>query len=280
MMEQKMDFQTFRKPLGEWAEKLKPFIESKEAYEIYQKIKADAQHSRKMEPYRKPEYPFIVPRSKETFRAFEACRPGDLKVIFYLQDPYPRLYKNDEPQACGIAMDCRNSPDGKLQPSLQFWYDAIDRYMGSKDYKLPDGIKRMDDPPKCERSPNLDYLHEQGVMLLNTDLTCKVGKTASHEGLWRPFQKYFLEEVMYGTTGIIYVLCGISSRVLKEHINPLGNYIFEIEHPFAAGHRGDDIWRDDNIFAKINKILEDNNGKHYKIWWDKQDWDFYKNPPF
>lgn len=265
-MDRKMNYDTFREPLGEWAEKLKPFIEGEEMWKIYQRIKDDASREQ------------IVPKSTDTFRAFKACRPGDLKVVFYLQDPYPRLYKDGTPQASGIAMDCRYSPDGKIQPSLEFWYDAIDRFLVDEEY--PEGYGRIDDPRKCLRIGNLDYLHEQGVILLNTDLTCKKGKTASHEGLWEPFQQFLLSEVMYGTTGIIYVLCGKSSHGLDKYINPLGNHIFYLEHPFAAGHRGDDVWRDENIFSKINTLLVDNNGKHAKIWWDKKDWEFYKEPPF
>jgi uracil DNA glycosylase len=269
MTEQRMNYETFREPLGEWAEKLKPFVEGQEMWDIYQKIKKDAEKER------------IVPSSKDTFRAFKSCTPGNLKVLFYLQDPYPRLYKDGTPQASGIAMDCRYTPDSKkLQPSLDMWYDAIDRYMASDSYVAPEGCSRIDDPPRCERTPNLDYLHEQGVMLLNTDLTCKLNKTSSHEGYWENFQKYLLTEVLYGTTGIIYVLCGKSSHAMEQYINPLGNYIFKLEHPFAAGHRGDEVWRDQNIFATINKILTDNNGKNHRIWWDKGDWEFYKEPPF
>lgn len=268
MMEKKMKFETFREPLGLWADKMRPFIEGEKMWDIYQRLKADAKSQK------------IVPNSTDTYRAFKMCEPRNIKVIFYLQDPYPRLYKSGEPQATGIAMDCRNTPDGKkLQPSLDLWYDAIDRFL-EKDEEYPDGIERMDKPRRCERTPNLDYLHEQGVMLLNTDLTCKVDRTASHKGVWKEFQKYFLTEVMTNHTGIIYVLCGEASLAMEEFINPLGNYIFKVEHPAAASHRGDEVWRDQDIFAKINRIIVDNNGKYDRIWWDKKDWDFYKEPPF
>lgn len=269
MMEQRMNFETFREPLGGWADKMRPFIEGEDMWQLYQKIKKDAQTER------------IVPNSTDTFRAFKACSPENLRVLFYLQDPYPRIYKGNIPQATGIAMDCRYTPDGKkLQPSLELWYDAIDRYINSSSYKPVEGYLRMDDPRRCERSPNLDYLHEQGVMLLNTDLTCKKDKTSSHKGYWEKFQQYLLGEILSYQTGIVYVLCGTSSHALERYISPLGNYIFKLEHPFAAGHRGDDIWRDNEIFAKINKIMVENNGKHYNIFWDKKDWDIYKDPPF
>lgn len=268
MMDQRMKFQSFKDAFGDWAKSFKPFIESEEMWKLYQKLKSDAAKDR------------IVPNSVDTFRVFSSCLMDAVKVVFFLQDPYPKLYRDGTPQATGIAMDCRNSPDGKIQPSLEFWYDAIDRYLQSKNHELLPGYSRIDKPPKCERSANLDYLHEQGVMLVNTELTCKLNKTGSHKGYWKEFHKYFLSEVMYSKTGIIYVLCGNQSHSLEEFINPLGNYIFKLEHPMAAGHRGDEVWRDNDIFHKINKILVDNNGPDSKIYWDKKEWDFYCNLPF
>lgn len=247
--EQKLDYEDFKGLLGGWSEQFKPFIEGKEMWDLYQKIKADAK------------YDMIVPRSEQVFRAFETCRPENLKVIFYLQDPYPRLYRDKKPQATGIAMDCSNSAEGKIQPSLEKWYDRMDEDLDKK----------------VERSPYLDYLHTQGVMLLNTDLTCKVNKTGSHSRYWEAFQKFFLEEVLRDKFGIIYVLCGKESQQLERYIQPLGNHILFREHPAAASHSHRD-WEHQGIFNLINRILSDN--KQWEILWDKRDWDLYAEPPF
>lgn len=260
---EKLDFESFRGKFGEWADKFKPFIESKEMWDIMQKIKDDAFEERVDKDGNKfiVRKEYIVPDSKDTFRAFATIRPCDLKVVFILMDPYPRRYKDGQYQATGIAMDCSNSPDGKIQPSLRFFYEAIERELGKK----------------INRSNSLEYLHEQGVMMYNSDLTCKLNKTESHSGLWAPFQKFFLEEVMYGTTGIIYVLCGKSSQKLKRYINLLGNYVFELTHPSSAQY-GAGEWDSKGIFKKINKILKENNDT--VIHWDKAEWDEYKTPPF
>lgn len=245
---QKLDFQDFEQKLGLWADKFKPFIESKEMYDLYQKIKEDAIEER------------IVPAASNTFRAFSTMNPVDLKVIFFLQDPYPRFYRGGIPQATGIAMDCSNSPRGDIQPSLKKWYEAIETDLGQKVVK----------------SPNLLYLHEQGVMMLNTDLTCKVNKTGSHEGLWKPFQKYFLEEVLRSHPGIIYVLCGKSSHLLRSFIAPF-SHVFELEHPSHA-NRHNREWEHKGIFNVIDRILIENKG--FPIYWDKKEWEAYKEPPF
>lgn len=245
---EKLDYETFKDKLGVWAPKFKPFIEGKEMWEIYQKIKEDSSKET------------IAPKSPDTFRAFKTIDPKNLKVIFYLMDPYPRKYSNGAFQATGIAMDCSNSPDGKIQPSLVNWYDAISKEMG---YKV-----------KYDQS--LDYLHEQGVMLLNTDLTVKLNKTASHVGLWEPFQKYFLEEVVGGDNHIVYILCGQASLRMERYINPFCK-IFKLSHPASASHTHTD-WDSKGVFEQINKLIWGNNRFH--IWWDKDKWEETKQLPF
>lgn len=160
-------------------------------------------------------------------------------------------------------MDCSNSPDGKMQPSLEKFYDTLSKDLGHKvDYNL-----------------SLEYLCNQGVMMTNTDLTCKLNKTSSHEKLWEPFQKFFLEEIMGAYTGIIYVLSGKASERMEKFINPLGNYIFKIEHPAAASHKNTD-WDADNIFNKTNKLLKENLGPEFIIHWDKKEFDKSIESPF
>lgn len=242
-VQNRMDYKDFEPLFGDWAEKFKPFIESEDMFKIYKRIKEDAQKET------------ICPNSTDVFRAFSTTNPNRVKVVFSLLDPYPRKYKeNGKKQATGIAMDCSNSPDGRLQPSLEKFYEAIEREL-----KI-----------KIERSPSLEYLHEQGVMMTNTDLTCKMNKTGSHSRLWDPFQKYFLETVMGSKAGTIYVLCGKEAHRLDRYIFPIGNHIFKVEHPSAAA-RDERAWNTDGLFTKINKIFtEQGNGL---IFWDKKAWD-------
>jgi uracil DNA glycosylase len=232
-----MKYEEFEPLFGDWAPKFREFIEGQEMYDIYQKIKKDALKE------------YIVPTSDNVFKVFQKTNPNNIKNIWYLMDPYSKSYKNKEYQATGIALDCFNSPDDKLQPSLDIFYDGIDKNLNIK----------------CKREKDLQYLLNQGVMLLNTDLTCKLNKTGSHAGLWEPFHKFFLEKVMYGTVGIPYVLSGNESKRLKKYINPLGNYIFEIEHPAAASRKQVD-WNHKNIFSSINNLLTN------KIIWDYQEY--------
>lgn len=248
-MSGKLNYDDFCGMFGLWGELFMPFIESEEMYDIYQKLKEDAKKE------------IIVPDSDNVFRAFSCTDPKDIKSIWYMMDPYPKRYRNRAFQATGIAMDCSNAPDGKLQPSLEKFYEGIEKDLGKR----------------VEWSPNLEYLLHQGVMLTNTDLTCKLNKSGSHRKLWEPFQKYFLEEVMGSYSGIIYVLAGKESHRMEKFIMPVGNYIFKIDHPVTASYSNTD-WDCKNVFTKINRLLRENNNEH--IWWDKRDWEENNEPPF
>lgn len=249
-MENKLDWESFRDQFHEsWWEDMKPAIESEWMFDIYQKLKEDSKKD------------LILPYSQNVFRSFKITDKNKIKSVWYLMDPYPRRYKDGTPQATGIPMDCSNSPDGKLQPSLEIFYDGIANDFGKKEVK---------------KSKSLDYLLEQGVLMLNTDLTVKLNKTQSHEGLWLPFQKYLLEEVLAKKTGLIYILSGKASQKLEGYISPLGNTIFKIEHPaFAARIHRD--WQTGDVFRKSNRILESEKGPLNKIFWDKND---YESTPF
>ena len=244
-----MEYNDFAGKFGAWAELFKPFIVGKEMDKIYAQIKKDAQKE------------VILPSSDDTFRVFGQTHPDHIKSIWYLMDPYPRRYRNRIPQATGIAMDCSNSPDDKMQPSLEVFYDAMEKDLGKK----------------VDRSLSLNYLLSQGVMLTNTDLTVKMNKTASHDKLWEPFQKYFLEEVMGSRGGIVYVLAGKASHRMDRYIEPKANHIIKLEHP-AAAHRNHVDWDCKNIFTHINKLLKENNNG--QIYWNKTDWESVNNPPF
>jgi uracil DNA glycosylase len=225
---EKMDYEDFADKFGKWAPLFKKFIESKDMFDIYARLKADAQTD------------IIVPGHENVFKVFQLTDPDDIKCVFYLMDPYPKRYKNGILHATGIPMDCSNSADGKLQPSLQKFYEGIERCTKTKfDY-----------------STSLKYLLDQGCLLMNTDLTCKLNKTSSHKGLWIKFQQYFLEQIMYDKIGITYVLCGDVSHKMERFINPIGNFIYKLEHPVSASYKNLD-WNHKNIFTIINRVAKD-----------------------
>lgn len=234
----KLDWELFRLLFGAWAIHFEKLFKETDVMEtIYAKLKKDG-----MPVAKGGKGKIICPDGLNTYRAFESCPPLGLNIIWILLDPYPSISKEGIKRANGIAMDCENT--GILQPSLEKFYEGIEQEYGFDVNMI--------------KPASLGYLYTQGNMFLNTALTVEHQKTGSHTELWEPFMKYFYEEIMTLFTGIIYVLCGDESQKLKKFINPLGNYIFEIEHPSFAARQYRD-WNTQGIFKKINYILKNNN---------------------
>jgi uracil-DNA glycosylase len=62
----------------------------------------------------------FTPPLKDLFTAFEECPYNNYRVVIVGQDPYPTLGVAD-----GISFSC--SKTGKLQPSLRYIFDEVNR---------------------------------------------------------------------------------------------------------------------------------------------------------
>lgn len=230
-----MDYDKVKAQLGEWAPKFQPFIESESFDSIFRSLKDYSREGRT-----------ICPQAKDVFRTFRETPYKDLKAIFILQDPYPWI-KNGVMVADGIPMSC--SYTKVCQPSLELFYQGIEDDLG---IEVP-------------RQPDLSYLSKQGILLLNSSLTVELNKPGSHKGLWDPFMKYLIEEVInYYNTGTCYVSFGKQALPIAKMILPFMHWGFEVEHPAAAAHK-ERKWDHQKIFSKINKVVKDNNNE--KINW-------------
>jgi len=184
----------------------------------------------------------FTPTLKQLFRAFEECPYDDLKVVFIGQDPYPQLGVAD-----GISFSCGNT--NKVQPSLKYIFEEIERtvYQEFPSYQDPD----------------LSRWSKQGILMLNTALTVEVSKIGSHYDIWKPFTAYMLDWLNNYNPGLIYVYMGKKAEEWSELTND-NNYKFTVKHPASAAYNGSK-WDSNDIFNKISKLVEENNGQ--KITW-------------
>ena len=190
----------------------------------------------------------ICPKLCDIYYAFRLCKFHDLRVVIIGQDPYPN-YVNGHPVATGIAFaNSSDTLEKDYSPSLKVLRDSF------INFGMPHESINFDS--------SLESWERQGVLLLNTALSCIKDKTGSHTLMWRPFITSFLTNLSKATTGIVYVLMGSDAQSLKPYINDRFNYIIETKHPayYARTHS-----QMPNIWNKINQILIDQNG--YGIKW-------------
>lgn len=251
-MENKLNWESFAPMFGEWGRYFKDFIESEKAWNIYQKLKEESKNGAK-----------IFPASNSTYKAFSMCKPSNLKLIIYGSDPYPGKYKNGKPQATGLALDCSNSEDKKMQPSLASFWEGINK-------EIP-----------VKPTHNLEFLAIQGILLINRSMTVEYQKIGKHMGWWDDFHKYFLEEIItpyFPNVPVIFL--GKDAAKLDKHIFQISNPSFILDHPsFAA--RSQQVWDTKGVFKKVSTLIKGNLGELEQIIWDVEEFDkFIDDVPF
>lgn len=229
-IQRKLKWENFENVFGDWAPRIKPFFDKGGFEEIYSFLKKESKRGVQ-----------IAPKSENVFRAFKETSFDNLKVIIVGMAPYHTFY-NDQPVADGLCLSC--SVTGKLQPSLVKWYEGIEEelYEGSHLTII--------------RDPDLKFLANQGVMLLNSALTTSKGKPGNMINLWEPFMKYLFEEVLV-TNAIPIVLLGREAQKMRRYIMPF-TWIFDLPHPASAAYASMQ-WSSNGVFSAVNRILKENN---------------------
>ncbi len=227
-----MNWQNFKHQFHpSWHAKMRPFIESEECDKIYAYLKAESKRGKR-----------VAPLSMHVWRCFLETPLTDLKVVMMGMAPYHTL-KNNAPVADGLLMGC--SITEQLQPSLEQYYTAVER-------EFYDGLNL-----EMIKSPDVSYLAQQGVLMLNASLTVEINKAGSHMDVWEPFIKYLFEEVI-NHLGVPILFLGKDAAKYKKYTGIFA-HVFELSHPASASYKNTD-WDTEGVFSKIDILLEENNG--------------------
>jgi uracil-DNA glycosylase len=232
-----MNFEKFKPLFHEsWHDKIRPFIESEECDKIYAYLKKESQRGKQ-----------IAPLSSNVYRCFYETSLDDLKLVILGMCPYHTL-KDGSPVADGLALSC--GVTRYPQPSLVQFYDALER-----DYY--NGLRLG-----AQRDPDLTFLANQGVLLMNAALTTEINKAGSHLEIWEPFTKYVFENILQ-TTGVPVIFLGKEAAKFERYTSPF-SWNFVVSHPASAAYKKTD-WDSEGVFTKASRVLKDNN--NFEIDW-------------
>lgn len=176
------------------------------------------------------------PEKQNIFKAFELTDPKNIKVVIIGQDPYHSV-ENNKPICNGLAFSVNKN--AKVPPSLQNIYKELKNEY--PEFKIP-------------KHGDLTKWAEQGVFLLNKDLTVKPHEPASHKGLWSFFLYKVIDYVIQNNPNCIFVLWGKNAQELKTFIRKA--IILESSHPSPYSAK---YFFGCNHFKKINDILRKRN---------------------
>lgn len=185
----------------------------------------------------------LCPSYKNIFKAFRLCPYNECRAIFCGQDPYPQ-----KGVATGILFG--NSKDTiTLSPSLQVVKEAV------INYEIPHN--------RIEFDNTLESWAKQGILMINTALTCEVNKVGSHFNIWKPFMSKLIHNMSSLNSGLVFVLFGNQAGLFKKDIVGFQR-ILEAYHPAFYARRGDKMPGD--VFTKTNEILTSIYGSGIKYY--------------
>lgn len=160
-------------------------------------------------------YP-VYPPADEVFAALHRTSYAALKVVILGQDPY-----HGPGQAHGLCFSVR---EGIAQPpSLRNILTELQSDLGLA-------------PP---RSGNLERWADQGVLLLNTTLTVRAGKAASHQGHgWETFTDEVIGAVNAKDDTVVFILWGAAAKRKRALIDLDRHVTIESVHPSPLSASG------------------------------------------
>lgn len=188
----------------------------------------------------------VVPAYGDIFKAFTLCSEHDCKIIFLGQDPYPQ-----KGVATGVLFGNKEGTT-ELSPSLEVIKEA------AINYEIPH--------PPLKFDVTLESWAKQGILMLNSALTCEMNKVGSHVMLWRPFISKLLHNLSNNNPGLVYVLFGDQAQTFEPYINKRFNSIIKVHHPayYARTHTKVPYW----VFTELNKLMKSSYGVPIK-WYDE-----------
>ncbi|AXK50705.1 uracil-DNA glycosylase [Spiroplasma alleghenense] len=187
----------------------------------------------------------VFPPKEDVFRIFTLVQPWDISVIIIGQDPYHKAGL-----ANGIAFSCKNNQ--KIPASLRNIF------------------KELKSDLDIDHFANLDLENwvKQGVFLINSIMTVREKKPASHKNIgWEEFTEEVLYFINKKSEKIIYCLWGnFAKRIYNKIRYNFTNKAIAIHsgHPSPFSYH---LFKNTNPFSKINEKLSE-IGKN-PIAWDK-----------
>jgi uracil-DNA glycosylase len=183
----------------------------------------------------------LCPKRENIFKAFEKTNFPDLKIVILGQDPY-----HGKNQANGLAFAVNKNH--KTPPSLRNIFAEIKNDLNYN--------------PQTKK--NLESWANQGVLLLNSSLTVRLGLANSHGNLgWDLFTNNILKEISLLKNKVVFILWGNYAQKKEVLIDFKKHLILKAPHPsplsayrgfFGCGH-----------FSKANEFLKSNHLKEI-IW--------------
>ncbi len=190
------------------------------------------------------DYEKIYPNKENILETFKYFDLNETKIVFLGQDPYINseiVDDIDTPQATGLSFSVPNKI--KIPPSLNNIFKELKNEI--PEYEIPDNGNLI------------RWVKDENILLLNTALTVKSGKSNSHQKKWETVTNNVIEYISDNTDNVIFLLLGNNAKSKARFIDENKHHIISGVHPSPlSASRG---FFNSNIFIKVNEQLNNNN---------------------
>lgn len=172
------------------------------------------------------------------FKAF-SMPVDEVKVVIVGLSPYPNLNRIKRMQnATGHAFAIPEGiPYRNWPPSLQVIADCF----------FPEEVST--NTIESQFDPTLQLWIDQGVLLLNSALTCTPNDPQIHVKMWETFTTKVLQFLEHSTQATIFYFMGAVAINLSRNVYPLKHWIYRSYHP--AYHAREKQRFEDNQFKQV-----------------------------
>lgn len=147
--------------------------------------------------------------------------------------------------ATGLAFAC----EGKFQPSLEVLFREL-----QTEYPITNEGVDFDG--------TLETWEEQGVLLLNSSLSCEQFKSGSHSKIWEPFIAGLIRILndfkitRTEMTSLVFVFLGAQAKLFQNEVSEKLHYKIMRHHPVAESYGSNKFT---GFYKEVNKCLEESN---------------------
>ncbi len=188
----------------------------------------------------------FLSKEKETFKGVLEIFPPDPLIFnafnhFNIKETLITLVGQDCYIGKGEAMGlCFSVPDGiKIPPSLRNIYKEIQTDLGKDTSK---------------RNGDLTHWSDQGILMLNSALTVREGKSNSHQKEWVKYTDQIIKYISDELEDVIFILWGKNAQDKIKLIDQDKHHIIKGVHPSPlSASRG---FFGCQHFSQCNEILE------------------------
>lgn len=196
--------------------------------------------------------------SEDKVLRFMGLNLNNIKVVILGQDPYkPEGVANGRAfQPLGLTDWSQSFKQISLKNivrNIYASYNNITEYSKIPYYKdiaiqIALGNFKMKQPMEW-----FDSIEEQGVLLLNTSLTCEIGVSNSHKGIWYDFSHELINYIAKQREDLAWFMWGKEAAIYKQYI-PKGK-LYVSRHPMMCSEEYKDDFLRNTCFRETKDVI-------------------------